>query len=200
MNKKITTLSLALLLGLYAFVEQGQADTFGNGSNSFSLEFLKIGNPGNTNDSTGFGGVQYNYQIAKYDVSVAQLQKAISGGLAHMVAGAWTGEQPANLSWYQAAAFVNWLNTNKGYAPAYNLSWKSNNWSLLLWPTNQAWTLGGYNPFRNKNAHYFLASENEYYKQLIMTLLSIVIRVGTGCTQQRVTQFPLPLIVEQVMA
>jgi hypothetical protein len=35
---------------------------------------------------------------------------------------------------------------------------------LLLWPSNQAWTLGGYNPFRNKDAHYFLASENEYYK------------------------------------
>ena len=147
-----------------ATVSTVHADTVGKSSNSFSLEFLAIGNPGNTNDSTGFGGVSYNYKIAKYDVSVNQLQKAISGGLAHMVAGAWTGDQPANLSWYQAAAFVNWLNTNSGFAPAYNLTWKSNSWSMALWPTNQVWTLGGYNPFRNKDTHYFLASENEYYK------------------------------------
>jgi formylglycine-generating enzyme required for sulfatase activity len=66
------------------------------------------------------------------------------------------------VTWYQAAAFVNYLNTSKGHAPAYNLDAGAT--TLTLWSSAQAWQAGGENLYRNKDAYYFLPSENEYYK------------------------------------
>lgn len=85
-----------------------------------------------------------------------------------MPLGSWLGDQPAtSINWFQAAAFVNWLNTNQGYSPAYNITYSgglNGFYSMSLWPSNQAWTLGGTNLYRNANCCYFLPSENEWYK------------------------------------
>jgi sulfatase modifying factor 1 len=35
---------------------------------------------------------------------------------------------------------------------------------MTLWSSEQAWTAGGTNLYRNKDAFYFLPSENEWYK------------------------------------
>ena len=35
---------------------------------------------------------------------------------------------------------------------------------MALWSSEQAWTAGGTNLYRNKDAYYFLPSENEWYK------------------------------------
>jgi formylglycine-generating enzyme required for sulfatase activity len=35
---------------------------------------------------------------------------------------------------------------------------------MALWSSEQAWTAGGTNLYRNKDASYFLPSENEWYK------------------------------------
>jgi formylglycine-generating enzyme required for sulfatase activity len=67
------------------------------------------------------------------------------------------------MTWYESAAFVNWLNTSKGFAPAYSLSWSGSTWSMALWTAND----NGYdanNKYRNSLAKYFLPSENEFYK------------------------------------
>jgi formylglycine-generating enzyme required for sulfatase activity len=37
-----------------------------------TIELLPVGNPGNADDSTGFGGVAYEFAIAKYDVTIGQ--------------------------------------------------------------------------------------------------------------------------------
>jgi len=85
--------------------------------------------------------------------------------MANVTAGPWTGNQPAaTISWYEAAAFVNFLNTNSAKTAAYDLSWNGTDWSMSLWSSEQAWTAGGENLYRNKNAFYFLPSENEWYK------------------------------------
>jgi formylglycine-generating enzyme required for sulfatase activity len=139
------------------------ASYFGTGA-TFTIDFVTIGNPGNSSDTTGYGAVPYSYQISTYDISQNQINIAAVSGLVGMPTGSWSGDQPStSISWYQAAAFVNWLNTSKGYAPAYNLSY-SNGYSMSLWPTNQAWTLGGTNRYRNAGCCYFLPSENEWYK------------------------------------
>ncbi len=84
--------------------------------------------------------------------------------MANVTAGPWTGSQPAaNISWYEAAAFVNWLNTSTGNQAAYDLTF-SGSWSMNLWSSGQAWTAGGENLYRHKDAYYFLPSENEWYK------------------------------------
>jgi formylglycine-generating enzyme required for sulfatase activity len=89
----------------------------------------------------------------------------VAGGLTNVTAGAWTGDQPAgNISWYEAAAFVNWLNTSTGHQAAYDLTWNGSAWTMNLWSSADAWQAGGENLYRHKDAFYFLPSEDEWYK------------------------------------
>ena len=37
-----------------------------------TLEMVTVGNPGNANDTTGYGGVDYVYAIGKYEVTAGQ--------------------------------------------------------------------------------------------------------------------------------
>lgn len=37
-----------------------------------SIEMVTVGDPGNTNDSTGYGGVAYEYRIGKHEVTIGQ--------------------------------------------------------------------------------------------------------------------------------
>jgi len=141
-----------------------QADTFGTGGNEFTIDFVSIGNAGNAADTTSYGAVPYQYRVGTYEITQNAITKATASGMANVNAGAWTGNQPAaNISWYEAAAFVNWLNTSTGKQAAYNLTF-SGSWSMTLWSSEQAWTAGGTNLYRNKDAFYFLPSENEWYK------------------------------------
>jgi formylglycine-generating enzyme required for sulfatase activity len=142
-----------------------QADTFGTSGNEFTIDFVNIGNAGNSADTTTFGAVPYAYRMGTYEITQDAINKATTSGMANVTAGAWTGNQPAaNISWYEAAAFVNWLSTSTGKQAAYNLTFSDGNWSMTLWSSGQAWTAGGENLYRHKNAYYFLPSENEWYK------------------------------------
>ena len=107
----------------------------------------------------------YEYRASSYEITQNAITKATASGMANVTAGPWTGNQPAaNLNWYEAAAFVNFLNTSSGKTAAYDLSWSGTAWSMELWSSDQAWTAGGTNLYRNKDAFYFLPSENEWYK------------------------------------
>jgi hypothetical protein len=158
---------VAALLAAFTFSIQpsAQADTFGGGTtNEFTVDFVSISQTNNLADTTGYGAVPYNYRVGTYEISQLQITKATQIGMANVSAGAWTGNQPAaNISWYEAAAFVNFLNTNSGKTAAYILSWSGTAWSMTLQSSN-AWTLGGTNLYRNKDAFYFLPSDNEWYK------------------------------------
>jgi sulfatase modifying factor 1 len=145
------------------------ADTFGTSGNEFTIDFVNIGNTGNTHNSADgwpdSGAVPYEYRMGKYEISQDDITKATASGMANVTAGAWSGSQPAaNISWYEAAAFVNWLNTSKGYAPAYNLVFTNGAWSITVWSGEDAWTAGGTNIYRHKDAFYFLPTSNEWYK------------------------------------
>jgi formylglycine-generating enzyme required for sulfatase activity len=142
-----------------------QADTFGTSGNEFTIDFVNIGNAGNAADTTGYGAVPYQYRVGTYEITQDAITKATASGMANVTAGAWTGSQPAaDISWYEAAAFVNWLNTSTGKTAAYDLAWDGSAWSMNLWSSGDAWQLGGENLYRNKDAFYFLPSENEWYK------------------------------------
>ena len=142
-----------------------QADTFGASGNEFNVDFVNIGNAGNAADTTTYGAVPYEYRASIYEISQDAITKATASGMSNVTAGAWTGNQPAaNISWYEAAAFVNFLNTNSAKTAAYDLTFSNGSWSMALWSSEQAWTAGGTNLYRNKDAFYFLPSENEWYK------------------------------------
>jgi formylglycine-generating enzyme required for sulfatase activity len=103
--------------------------------------------------------------VGTTEITQDAITKATASGMANVTAGLWTGSQPAAIiSWYEAAAFVNWLNTSTGKTAAYDLAWDGSAWSMALWSSGQAWTAGGTNLYRNKDAFYFLPSENEWYK------------------------------------
>ena len=161
----IATLSAAILAGSGLLTTTAaHADTFGSGANQFTIDFTTIGNPGNGADFTGYGSVGYTYRIGTYAISQNQIDKATASGLANVTAGPWSGDKPAaNMTWFESAAFVNWLNTSKGFTPAYSLSWSGSTWSMALWTVTDP----GYdasNLYRNSLAKYFLPSENEFYK------------------------------------
>ena len=163
MKKTALIPALAAALTL-AIQPSAQADTFGTSGNEFTIDFVNIGNAGNAADTTTYGAVPYEYRVGTYEISQDAITKATASGMANVTAGAWTGNQPAaNISWYEAAAFVNWLNTSTGNQAAYNLTF-SGSWSMTLWSSADAWQLGGENLYRHKDSEYFLTSENEWYK------------------------------------
>jgi hypothetical protein len=163
---------ITLAGALALLVLPARADTFGSGTNTFTIDFVDIGNPGNGDDrgagggsySSPHGGVDYIYRMGVTEVPQDWITKATRLGMTSVTAGAWTGSRPAaNMTWYEGAAFVNWLNTSKGYQPAYDLTF-SGGWKMKLWTNSQAWQAGGQNLYRHKDAFYFLPSEDEFYK------------------------------------
>ena len=171
----------ALLLAIFSVTANTLADTFGSGANEFQIEFVTIGNPGNAADKTGnpdpAGAVDHAYRIGKFEVSREMIEKAnVAGGLGirmssmDRVDGGPRPAMPAtDVSWNEAARFVNWLNTSKGFSVAYKFAsqpWDVGYFSnddILLWEPADA----GYdaaNLFRNSQAHYFLPSTDEWYK------------------------------------
>ncbi len=160
-----------MLAGIQALVAfPAHADTFGSGPNTFTIDFVNIGNAGNADDagaggglySSAYGGVSYGYRMGTHEISQDAITKATASGLTNVTAGPWTGSQPsANITWFEAAAFANWLNTSTGHQAAYQID--AGLTALTPWTLSDA----GYdasNLYRNSNAYYFLPSEDEWYK------------------------------------
>lgn len=165
-----TTAALILLTFSLLYAPTSHADTFGSGANQFDIEFVNIGNPGNTADMTGdpgpAGSVDYAYRMGKFEISRDMITKANNeGGLGITMAdmssfgGNGTDRPATGVSWFEAAMFVNWLNDQKGASHAY----KFNGSTFELWQSGDT----GYNPanpFRNSQTFYFLPSADEWYK------------------------------------
>ena len=149
------------------------AVTFGTGANTFTMDFTTIGSPGNADDTTGdpnpAGAVGYTYQMGTYEVSEDMITKYNANfGTANSLAitkSARGADKPAtDVSWNEAARFVNWLNTSQGYQAAYNFTTTGVNDNIALWSSGDAWQQDGENLFRNKDAHFWLPSMDEWYK------------------------------------
>ncbi len=160
--KIITTFAFVALA--VSFAASTYADTFGSGLNTFAIDFVTIGNPGNADDTTGdpnpAGSVANTYRIGQFEISEDMIDKAnaqSSLSITHLNRGA--NKPVTSISWFEAAQFVNWLNIDGGSTPAY----KFNGNIFELWTPGDA----GYNPnnlYRNSNAKYFLPSADEWYK------------------------------------
>jgi len=168
-------LSTALLLVLAGagHAEQSLLQTFGSGADEFTLEFVTIGNPGNTADSSGApnpaGSVAYTYNLGKYEVSRDMIEKANTAGglgitmadMSTYVGGNFASRAATGISWNEAARFVNYLNTSKGFQAAYNFTTGGSNDNITLWGAGQ---YSGNNQFRHKDAVFVLPSLDEWYK------------------------------------
>ena len=163
--KKLLILSL-LGLGYQSASAQLVTESFGTGGNAFTMDFVTIGNPNNPADTTGVpnpvGSVGYVYNLGMYEVSRDQIDKANSVGslgITYASNSSTVNKPGTGISWYEAAKYVNWLNTNQGYQKAYNFV----GGTFALWSAGDA----GYNAnnmFRNSLAQYVIASRDEWYK------------------------------------
>jgi len=171
--KQMAAGALGLALGMMTN-GTALADTFGTGANTFTIDFVNVGNAGNVNDvgpnGGPYGGVAYDFRMGTYEVSEDMITKANAEGSLGIAKDTRGVDKPAtSVSWNEAARFVNWMNTSKGYSAAYKFTLQpgdgsySANANIILWQVGDA----GYNAanlYRNSNAFYFLPSENEWYK------------------------------------
>jgi len=177
-----------LLLTALAMGQTLHADNFGSGVNAFTIDFVNVGNAGNANDralddtdntpgnpnddeyASPFGGVAYGFRMGTYEVSEDMITKANAEGGLGITKDTRGVDKPAtSVSWNEAARFVNWMNTSRGFSAAYKFTLQPGgigynaNANISLWQIGDA----GYdasNPYRDSRAIYFLPSENEWYK------------------------------------
>jgi len=152
------------------FAESAQAVPFAGGA--FDIDFVTIGNPGNPNDSGGFlhhGGVDYVYRMGTYEVSVEMINvynadtSSIAGPTITTDSAFGTDRPAYDVSWNQAARFVNWLNRDGGFTEAYKFPTSGGNDDIALWTIADT-GFDASNPYRNTGARYFLPNEDEWYK------------------------------------
>lgn len=129
---------LATSLILVALAVTVSANVFSMGSGLKSLETVYVGDIGNAADTTGYGAVNYAYNIGKYEVTTAQYSEFLnavaatdtyglysdlmnntygcgivrsgsSGGYTYSVDSSHANLPVNYISWGDAARFVNWL-------------------------------------------------------------------------------------------
>jgi formylglycine-generating enzyme len=155
----ICLVSAAVLL----FGRASFADTFGSGADAFTIDFVTVGNPGNPPDANPnpAGAVPYEYRIGKYEISEQMIDKAnMLGGLGITKDTRGPDYPATSVTWFEAARFVNWLNTWAGSVLAYKFDASGN---FQLWTSADA----GYdanNLYRNSLAKYFLPTVDEWHK------------------------------------
>ena len=149
------------LCGLIAGVLVGtgmnvEAITIAHGGNSVDIDFVDIGNVGNTGDTAvdGYGAVNYEYSIGTYEVTADQWLTVTTADTNVGNAGSWSGSQPtASTSWYEAAKFANWLTSGDALQGAYGFSN-----ATTFTGVDRATALTTYGTI------YVLPSEDEWYK------------------------------------
>jgi formylglycine-generating enzyme required for sulfatase activity len=173
-RRRLVCASILTAVVSISCADGAMADTFGGGANTFDIEFVTIGNPGNAADTTGdpnsAGKVDYAYRMGKFEISEQIIDKANAEGGLGITRTTRGADKPATqTSWNEAARFVNWLNTTSGSTPAYKFAVQPGdigydaNANIELWRLDDA----GYdanNLYRNRLARYFLPSIDEWYK------------------------------------
>lgn len=154
-----------------AAANTASADTFGNGANQFTIDFVPIS--GSTNPTSGYGIVNNDYRMGTYEISNDQWNKfkaaygtvtGSDGGYSYSPYFSGLNVPTNNVSWYEAAQFVNYLNTSTGHQAAYKFTGTQGTGDYMFAAWNAGDASSGTNLFRHKNAFYFLPTENEWVK------------------------------------
>ncbi|MFH1420310.1 MAG: SUMF1/EgtB/PvdO family nonheme iron enzyme [Planctomycetota bacterium] len=180
MRKSMAIAAVAALV--LACVSGVQGDEFGTGENGFMIDFVSIsgdlGGLGSwpAGDDYTFTGVNRDdYRMGTFEITNDQWTKfknslgaPVTGypSYAYDEASYWTGTNvPTNeMSWYEAAQFVNWLNTSTGHQPAYKFTGTQGTADYTLDTWSPAEAAGGTNLYRHKYAFYYLPTEEEWVK------------------------------------
>ncbi len=160
-----------LAVALFLAADAAMADFFGMGANQFAIDFVPIS--GATNPISGYGIVNNTYRTGATEITNDQWSKfkaaygTVTGSPseAYDNSSYYTGTNvPTNVSWYEAAQFVNWLNTSTSHQAAYKFTGAqgTSDYTLDVWSVGEA--ANGTNLYRHKDAFYFLPTEDEWVK------------------------------------
>ncbi len=159
-------------------------------SSAVTIDWVNVGNPGNTADTTGYGAVSYSYRISKYEVTNSQYaeflnsvgatnqhdlydplmgggtggitQSGISGNFTY---SAVTGREnrPVNyVSWGDSLRFANWLHNGQPTGPADFTTTEDGAYLLLATSPGP----------RKPGAAVFVPNDDEWYKAAYYDALS----------------------------
>lgn len=151
-----------------------------------NLEMVHVGDAGNPNDTTGFGAVNYAYQIGKYEVTIQQYAVFLNAKAQTDPYGLWNANMQNNLnvagisrsgstgsyvysvmnnaglSGNRPISYVSWLDA------ARFINWMHNGGTGAASTETGVYTLngasGGDAPKRNAGATFWLPTANEWYK------------------------------------
>ena len=151
------------------------------------MEFVTVGNPGNANDVTGFGGVGYEYKIGKFEVTAGQYAEFLTavagssdpyglynGSMATAQYGSkiifdsgmqrYTATSPkmpvGYVSWGDAVRFCNWLQNGQPTGVQDDSTTERGAYTMNGAKTDAALMA----VTRNDDARYVLPTYNEWYK------------------------------------
>ncbi len=171
MIKRALLTAMVVLCGTMA----ASADTFGTGGNEFDIDFVPISSATNPISWVGYGVVDYDYRMGVYEITNGQWDK-FQAELGLPVTGDPADaydepslfaapDVPVNcISWYEAAQFVNWLNTSAGHQAAYKFTGTQGTGDYTMESWSPAEAAGGANLYRHKDAVYFLPDQDEWVK------------------------------------
>jgi hypothetical protein len=165
--------ALSADVGLCGVIRWGiTKQTFGHGVNQFTMEF-SWGPVFAGEDTTGSpnpaGGLRYQYATGRFEVSErmidsynAEFGTPNNNEITKDLRG--PNKPATNITWNEAARFVNWLNTSRGYQPAYRFLSSQMTANPVLWTPLQGEQYNPENPLRNRLAVFVLPSEDEWYQ------------------------------------
>lgn len=158
-----------------------------------TIDRVLIGDPGNPNDWTGYGGVSYTYAISTYevnlnqyaaflnavaatdtyslyrtemasDLNIAGIQRSGStGSYSYSVIG--SGLRPATyVSWFDAVRFANWMAKGQPTGSQVAGTTEDGAYSLFGATSGVGFTKNAINPNTSATTTWWIPSEDEWYK------------------------------------
>lgn len=153
-------------------------------SQAVVIDWVTVGDAGNVDDDTGYGGVSDVYQIGKYEVTAGQYkdflnavaatdtyglydasmwsinlgckiqQSGSSGSYSYSVASDYANRPVNYVSWYNSLRFANWLHNGQPTGPQDYSTTENGAYDMSL----------GSSVIRKEGATVWLPSEDEWYK------------------------------------
>ena len=158
-----------------------------------TIDTVVIGNPGNANDTTGYGGVSSTFAIGKYEISIHQYtaflnavaatdtyglyntsmgtdlmiagisRSGSSGSYTYSVVG--SGNRPVTyVSWFDAARFANWMANGQPTGAQDNTTTENGAYTLLGAMSGLGYSKNAINPNTSATTTWWIPSDDEWYK------------------------------------